>query len=313
MVESWRHHLDEFRALPRGEPIEVAPTASTRTVLTIGCAGNVPVHFVKLHYPRRISRFNRRFRRKNIHNSIEGSRDVAHVQLDRFAYLPDVLGFTYGKGGNDWGFLVREATCHPYQAKRFLIPYFALYGGDLKHREDPPLIERLNAEPQSFVIEQIMIPVLECWAKVVREHGILMESHAQNILLEIFHEFRPTRVVHRDFDVSVDPDVRRQAGLEVPFLGSLIGSDTNYPKEQHYSLVYDRFIGNELFDYLLKLLKRFYFADEDRVRSRVKEAFHRNFRDSRRFFPNTMFYFSNELLPGNDFRLVDMQQAPQWR
>jgi len=96
-------------------------------------------------------------------------------------------------------------------------------------------------------------------------------------------------------------------------LGSLIGSDTKYPKEQHYSLVYDRFIGNELFDYLLKLLKRFYFADEDRVRSRVKEAFHRNFRDSRRFFPNTMFYFSNELLPGNDFRLVDMQQAPQWR
>jgi siderophore synthetase component len=310
--------LEELRALPRGEPIKVAPTASTRTVLTIGCAGNVPAHFVKLHYPRHISRFNRRLRRKDIHNSIESSRDVAHVQLDRFAYLADALGFTYGGGGNPWGFLVREATPRPYQENRFLIPYFALYAGDLKHPEDPPLlvqlIERLGAEPQSFVIDEIMIPVVECWAKVVLERGILMECHAQNVLLEIDDEFRPRRVVHRDFDVWIDSDARRQAGLEVPFMGSLIGSDTEYPKEQHYSLAYDRFIGNELFDYLLKLLKRFYVADEGRVRRRVREAFHRNFPASNSFFPaHTMFYFSNELLPGNDFRLVDMKRAPEWR
>src|SRR5438874_8887030 len=25
------------------------------------------------------------------------------------------------------------------------------------------------------------------------------------------------------------------------------------------------------------------------------------------------FYFSNELLPGNEFRLVDMKQPPKWR
>src|SRR5438552_6617701 len=34
-------HLEELRAFPMSEPIEVAPTASTRTVLTMGRAGNV--------------------------------------------------------------------------------------------------------------------------------------------------------------------------------------------------------------------------------------------------------------------------------
>src|SRR5207244_6134138 len=129
-------------------------------------------------------------------------------------------------------------------------PYFALYGGDLKHPDDAPLlvqlIERLGAEPQSFVTEELMIPVLECWAKVVRERGILLESHAQNLLLEIDQDFRPRRMVHRDLDVWIDAETRRQAGLDVPFIGSRIGSDTPYPKEHPYTLIYDRFMGHAL-------------------------------------------------------------------
>ena len=309
-------NLDELHTLPRGDSIRVAPTASTRTVFTLNSTGDVPAHFIKLHYPRRISRFNRRLRRKNIHNSIEGSRDLAHVHFARFAYLPDALGFTYGNGGNPWGFLLREAIPRPYQSNRFMIPYFALYAGDLKHGGHPPLlvqmIERLRVEPESFVIDEIMIPVVQCWAKVVRERGILLECHAQNILLEIDRNFRPCRVVPRDFDVWVDAETRSQAGLEA--LGASIGVDTEYPREQHYSLVYDHFIGRELFGYLLKILTRYYSADEHAVRSQVADAFHRNFPGAGDFFPaTTTYYFSNELLPGNDFRLVDTHSAPQWR
>jgi hypothetical protein len=309
-------NLDELHALQRGEPLQVAPTASTRTVLTTETPLDVPHHFVKLHYPRRISRFIRRLRRKNIRNSVEVTHDLAHVRFDKFAYFPESLGFTYGDGDNRWGFLVREGTPRPFQGTRLLVPYFALYGGDLRHPEDRPLlvqmIERLGAEPQSFVIDEIMIPVLECWAKVVRERGILLESHAQNLLLEIDSDFRPRRVVHRDFDVWSDAESRKQAGLEV--LAASIGTDTSYPREQHYSLVYDHFIGRELLDYLLGILTRFYSARESAVRGRVAEAFHRNFPDADVFLPgDTTYYFSNELLPGNEFRLVDTKRAPEWR
>lgn len=309
-------HLDELHGLRRGEPIEVAPTASTRTVLTVQTAPDVPHHFIKLHYPRRISRFNRRLRRKNIRNSVDATRDLEQLNFEKLAYLPDTLGFVYADSGNPWGFLVREEVPRPFREEGFLIPFFSLYGGDLHHPDEPPLlvqmIERLGAEPQTFVVNEIMIPVLECWAKAVRERGILFESHAQNLLLEIDKDFRPRRVVHRDFDVWVDADARKQAGLEP--MGAGIGVDTEFPREQHYSLVYDHFIGRELFGYLLKALTRYYAADECEVRSRVADAFHRNFPDADGFFPaNTTYYFSNELLPGNDFQLVDTHSAPQWR
>ena len=156
--------------------------------------------------------------------------------------------------------------------------------------------------------------MVECWAKVARERGILLESHAQNTLLEIDRDFRPRRVVHRDFDVWIDVETRRRAGLDVPFLGAGIGTDTGHALEQHYSLIYDRFLGHEFFDCLLAVLKRFYAVDEDAVRSGVKEAFHRAFPDADRSFPaRTMFYFSNEPQPGNESKLVDMKQAPEWR
>ena len=320
--ETWSssgiEHLNELQGCPRGRPILVAPTASTRTVFAFENAGDVPLHFIKLHLPRRISRFNRRLRRKNIENSVVITRDIAHVRMDRFAYLPDVLGLTFGGDENAWGFLVREAIPRPCQPRRLLIPCFALYGGDLKHPSDPPLlvqmIERLGADPESFVVDEILIPVVECWIKIVREWGILLESHGQNTLLEIDRDFRPRRIVHRDFDVWVDLDVRRRHGLDVPFVGAGIGANSGRSVDQHYSIVYDRFIGHEFFDYILEALKRFYSIDEDAVRSRVRGAFHRAFPEADQFFPlRTMFYFSNEPQPGHEFTLVDMKQAPEWR
>ncbi|MBI1852261.1 MAG: short-chain oxidoreductase [Planctomycetes bacterium] len=319
--ETWDsegEYLDEVHALPRGPSIQVAPTASTRTVLALEPAGGVPPHFIKLHYPRRISRFNRRLRRKNIHNSVAVTRDLAQVRSDGFAYLPDSLGFVFGDTDTSWGFLVRERMPRPWLRGRSLIPGFALYAGDFKHPDDPPLlvqlIERLGAEPASFVIDNIMIPLVQSWAKVARERGILLESHAQNVLLEIAPDFRPCRVVHRDFDVWIDSEVRRRNGLDAPFLGVTIGSDSGHSIEQHYSLVYDRFLGHEFFDYLLALLQRSYGVDVEAVRERVMAAFHRAFPEADRFFPKrTMFYFSNEPQPGNDFTLVDMEKVPEWR
>jgi len=320
--ETWAsagvEHLDEIRALPRGEPIRVAPTASTRTVLALEHAGDIPPHFIKLHYPRRISRFNRRLKRMNIHNSVAVSRDVAHVGFEKFAYFPEVLGFVFGDGDLAWGFLVRERIPRPFRAGRFLIPCFALYAGDIEHPGDPPLlvqmIERLGAEPQSFVIDEIMIPIVECWAKVFRERGLLLESHAQNTLIEIDQDFRPRRIVHRDFDVWIDRTARRRAGLESPFPGTGIGMKTAEDIAAHVSLIYDRFIGHEFFDYLLAVLKRFYAVDGDAVRVRVKEAFHRAFPEADHVFPaQTMFYFSNDAPPGKEFMLVDMKQPPEWR
>lgn len=310
-------YLNEIRAFPREAPIRVAPTASTRTVLTLEHDEHVPPHFLKLHYPVLISRFNRRLMRKNIENSVAVTRDVAKLHFDKFAYLPDVLGFTFGSDENSWGFLVRETTPRPIIEGRFLIPSFALYGEDYKNPDDLPLlvqmIERLDVEPVSFAVNEIFVPIIECWCLVARR-GLLFESHAQNTLLEIDQDFRPRRIVHRDFDVWIDMETRRRADLEMPFLGKGLSADKGHVIEQYYSLIYDRFIGHGFFDYLLALLKGFYGVDEDAVRSQVRKAFHQSFPEADRFFPtDTMFYFSKEPPPGREFMLEDMQRVPEWR
>jgi hypothetical protein len=309
-------HMAELRAFPRGEPIQAAATASTRTVFVMRGSGDVPGHFIKLHYPRKISRFNRRLRRKNICNSVAVTRDLADFHFDKFAYLPDVLGFTFGEEDTAWGFLVREATPRPSRGSGYLIPCFALYGRDLRNPADLPilvqLIDRSGADAESFVTEQIMAPIVECWARVVRERGILLESHAQNTLLELDQNFRPGRIVHRDFDVWVDPEIRRRAGLDSPFWQ--VGIDSGRSVEQHYSLLYDHFIGREFFDYLVSILERFYGVNGRSIRGRVKEVFHSSFPDSQRFFPaHTTFYFSNEPHSEGEMALVDTQQPPEWR
>jgi siderophore synthetase component len=327
--ETWAsadvEHLDELSALPRGPSLRVAPTASTRTVAVL--AADLPPHFLKLHCPRRISRFVRRLRRTNIQNSVLASRDLAEVRSDRFAYLPDVLGITYDgvtpgeRSADAWGFLVRHARPRPElrdDSARTLVPYFALYAGDLTRPSDRPIlaqmIEASRADPERFVVDEIMIPVVECWAAVARERGMLLESHAQNVLLEVDAELRPRRVVHRDFDCWIDPVVREHAGLATRFEHACLGRDTPYPREQHYSLVYDRFVGHELLDGLLALLVRSYGADAHRVRRRVREAFHRAFPEAADCFPGrTTFYYGDRLLPDNAFELVDQKRPPEWR
>lgn len=311
-------HLDELHALPRGEPIRVAPTASTRTVLVLAAPAGVPRHFIKLHLPRRISRFNRRLRLKNIENSVRVTADLAQVRLDGFAYLPDALGCTFGREPTSWGFLLRDGTPRPVVSGRALVPCFALYGGDLAHPGDLPLmvqlIERLGVDPEAFVVDEIMVPIVVSWATIARERGFLLESHAQNTLLELDEAFRPRRIVHRDFDVWIDAGARRRAGLDVPFRGALIGTDSQHPAAPHYSLVYDRFIGCEFFDFLLECITRFYRVDEEAIRARVRKAFHEAFPEADRVFPRqTTFYFSNAPQPGNGFTLVDTREAPRWR
>jgi len=168
--------MNELQSMARGERIEVCPTASTRTVFTSGQQDVVPKHFIKLHFPRYISRFDRRLRRLNIANSIAVTRDLASFSFDKFAYFPDTLGFTLGNGHSSWGFIVRDARPVPViEEPRFVIPSFALYGGDLKDPDNPPLLVQLiqnsGADPEEFVSEEIIIPVVECWTRVARQRG----------------------------------------------------------------------------------------------------------------------------------------------
>lgn len=302
--------ISKLKQYPKGEPIIVSPTSSSRTVMVIK---EIP-HFIKLHYPKRISRFIRRLRKNTIQNCIEVSQDLQN--LSDFAYLPETIGIVYGTKEENWGFIIREFTPRPHQIeKNFLIPLFALYSQDVNALNDPSLlfqlIHQLNEDPLTFVLNHIMKPIIQKWCSAVTERGILLEFHGQNTLLEMDEKFYPNRIVYRDLDVYVDREIRKEKGLHLNFPESYLIDPER--RQALYSLNYDSFIGHHLFDYLASFLKKIYGIDVHLLQNHCKEYFNLCFPHSHLYFSNKVFYYSDEILPENKYKLIEMNKIPTWR
>lgn len=306
--------VKELRKYP-STSIWVAPTASTRTVMTMAKTKHLSPHFIKLHYPRRISRFIRRLRTNNIQNSIETSKDLREFAPPKFGFLPETIGMAYGSDPEAWGFIIREMIPRPVrEEKHFLIPLFALYSQDLKNPEDVPflvqLIQFLHEDPLTFTLNHIMKPIIQIWCTALRERGILFEMHGQNLLLELDTQFFPSRMIYRDLDVYVDQEIRKKHQLHMHFPKShLITSD----RESIFSLKYDAFIGHHLFDYLASLLDQFYGIGPKSLQESCKKTFHQFFPDADLYFTDKTFYYSNEIFPGNKYKIIETNDLPKWR
>lgn len=223
--------------------------------------------------------------------------------------------------GNDqgWGFVVREYLVRPLSPQKlYLIPYFALYSKDSYNPQDPPLltqlIDRHHADPQEFLLEKIIIPLVATWCFATCNRGILFGSHGQNVLLELNTGLFPTRVVQKDLELRVDMRIRKEKELPGFFSWETIGGNEDVHNSLYiYSLIYDSYMGHHLFDYLLRCVKEYFSIDEEEVRARVREVFRASFPDAGNYFPDSTYYFSDELLPNNQYRLVDTGKKPLWR
>lgn len=292
--------------------VKAAPTASTRTVLA------ERGYFIKLHFPTRISRFNRRLRASSVRHSLEISQDIedsrGHAPL-RFAFLPESIGITVPE---DFGCIIREATPRPVvNDARHLIPFFSLYSTDSSAPTDPPLltqlIDRSAAQPLEFLLEKIVHPLIECWTWCARERGLLLESHCQNTLLEVDEEFTPRRIVHRDFQsIVVDKQVRAANGLNTLFKKHIIGEDEP-PVQQEYSLVYDYLVSGHIFPHLSECLQKHYGVPQKKTDEAIKGIFRELFPNSNDFFPPTTYGFSNKISDDNSVQLEDTHERPRYR
>lgn len=301
--------IQEIRQYPLIN-ILVEPTASTRTVMAISDA-----HFIKLHYPRYISRFVRPMPRNVIENSISVSRGLRNINLTNFGFLPETIGIAYGDGPSSWGFIIREIYSRPSSAyKPFLIPFFSLYSQDINSPNDLPLLVQLieyhKADPQDFIISKIMEPVIAIWCACIRQAGFLLEMHGENTLLELNKNYSPSRIVYRDFDISIDLEVRKSLSLHNDFAGL---GHSKYEPEKKYSLSYDIYIGHHLFDYIAKMAERHYGIPPITFHSACQKIFARCFPDADRYFVDQIFYYANEPRLDSKYDLIAIAEKPKWR
>lgn len=310
----------ELAGCPPGPPIEVVPSANARTVFVERIGGApVPPHFLKLHYPRRLSRFTRRLRQPVIALQLWVAGQLSRIGAP---LLPELAGGVVGTNPTEaWGFLLRAARFPGGERWPVTLPLFALYGRDVRAPGDPTLLEQLvdhsGEDPEQWLTRRLVEPMVTRWADALLATGCAVELHGQNTLLCLSGDLRETRVGYRDCAVYVDPAIRAQRGLtgRLP-PRNVIGRDVDKPRPQVLSLVYDSFLGHHTLAYLARLV-----ADRFGVRP---EALHRS---AKKVFaeavaarsgppdllPPTVYYYDDQLHPDGGWQLVDTGAPPLWR
>jgi len=294
--------------------MKVYPTASTRTVLT---KGN-PKHFLKLHLPKRISRYNRRLRDTSVTHSILISRDLEKTSLpDFFGFLPETIGVF--QISEKWGYIIREFDPRPrVEEKRFLIPFFGLYSFDENYPNQPNMLSQLanrsGKDPKSFLVKNILGPLIQSWAFIAKNRGIVLEMHGQNTLLEVNSDLKVCRIIYRDFQsLPVDFEIRSDNKLENKFNKHLIGRD-GFVREQEFSLTYDYLIFHHMIVPLVQTFVKEFGLDAKFFYFCLREILHNSFKNYKDFFPEDVsFRFKNKVFSNNESELEEVPGQPIWR
>ncbi len=312
-----RHLLANATPAP---PLTVVPSSSTRTLYVLH--NNTLSHAVKVHFPLRVSRYERKMRDEVIEQAINVSLELeSGVQrLDSsFAFLREVIGIVHApleqaKTGRteNWGFVVRDMRPFPFLEGEYqLLPGFALFGKDFFDPQKPLLLFELigKADPVSFILEHIMLPIVSHWVSCFLHFGYMMEPHGQNTLLEIV-DGKIRRIVHRDLSVGIDMRLRRNQHLSADNLNMYNRMENG----QFSSITYDMFMGSHFFERIISCCKsRYPRVRAEDFRTPCRETFARLFPDHRAYLPSTIHYFSEQRDAFNKPLYADTGKRPVWR
>lgn len=309
----------------RGPPLEVEPSANARTVFVRRIDGRaVQPHFVKLHYPKRLSRFTRRLRRPIIELQLWVADELARVGAP---LLPEVAGAVLGHDPvQAWGFLTREARARDSNDGAggadsgdliYTVPLFALYGRDVHAPDDPTLLEQLivrsGQDAGTWVSHHLVEPLVRLWCDVLLRTGCAIELHGQNTLLRFAIDGRRSRLAYRDCAVYVDPRIRAEAGLTGALPPrNVISRDVRKPRAQVFSLVYDSFLGTHTLDYVARLVESRFGVRPGLLHRHARDVFAvASGRDD--LLPATVAYYDDRLHDDGGWELVDTGAEPRWR
>lgn len=230
----------------RGPDFLAAPTASSRSLLAWYPGREREAFIAKLSLDREIAGVVRTIPKGEVARSI-GVNDLLALDQEHlpagFKAFPEVLGLI-PKGLERGGMIVRALPAALAEGTTRLLPLFALFG-PADARTPPPLADmaRLSGAPAAdFIRGAIVRPFLAQWLRLAIERGIVMEPHAQNVMVELGRDGMPNgSFVHRDFGgFNVDFGHRRGRGLPIPETLPIIASfGKDYHQNHHGSSLSD--------------------------------------------------------------------------
>jgi hypothetical protein len=283
----------------------VAPTSSTRTLITLGNPGGDLM--IKTDYDARLDRVHRRVTEVRVkHSSHIGAAlriATADPSLAELAYLPESAAVTLRLGADDASVIYRELIPRPYATEdEKIVPGFSLYAADMHNPDQPPLgiqLAQLHAAKGGqldYFRNEVCGPLIDVWGKAVQKHGLLVELHGQNASRELSRNGQLGRVVYRDFQSThVDADIRTNNGLAVDHFRRAVLSDTIDPefRQKQHSYIYDHIIGDLLLKRLTNTFSTHFTQWPERIFTSALQSYFRE------VVPSDL----QDLLPGQTYRV----------
>lgn len=311
-------YMKDVTSCPKSNHQGVA-TSSFRTIAIVD--QTIGRNFcVKVHYPRKISSYyHKTLGPKTVWTSVQVSADLKLVKHPKFHFLPECIGISFPtiKGEKrGWGLIVRDMTPYPSLPETdYLIPFFAIYNVDNKIPGSPLLMKYLvecsGKSPFDYVLNDLIIPVMETWVAKVQYAAVLGADHGQNLLLA----WPSGGIVSRDFDTFVDPKLRAKLGLTLDNL-----HPTNFveeglpdrPKGGFYSSVYDYIVGR-LLNHLEKAYVELYGDCGDALANGCAKRFAEVMPEYKEYFTDDCYEWSTEFSGPNRHPIVKSNDRPKWR
>lgn len=265
----------------------VVPTASGRTVeFTRRDARD----YVKLHYEGILGRVRRNLpfykaaTGPEVSQTIIAAIDQGKLD-DRIAILPEPGARSVQIRGEDetyeWGMTWRLDRPYGETAARikFYIPAFALFSTDRLASFDPELLEQLivaaGENPATYVMDEFVVPAIECYFSFIRSAGLQPEWNAQNLLFGFDESLKMVALITRDLE-SIDRDVTLRESLGLPndfrfFPYKCIARD-QYNYQIKHSFMFDHKLGDYVLEPILSFVSDRFGTDLAELRGAARDA-----------------------------------------
>lgn len=308
--------------------VTVAPTASARTVKLLNSN-----YFIKLDYIGYLGRIRRNLDYSHILSAHEVTRDICNGILsgkynEKFGVLKENKGcvayIPLKDGGYyEFGCLIRESSPFSKQLDEnlYLIPAFSLFGRDYFSPDDERIIVQLyrlsDKNINDFALNDILYPIIDCYFDTLVNHGLAMESHAQNTLIAINTDFEIKLIVSRDME-SVDKDLplRKYLNLNSEILSTKYKCirETDYNYTIKHSFMFDFKLGEYLLNPLISVFSTVEGFNSINAIKKIREHSNKYIRRlPENYFPPKWYSYANEQFEQGKKRPYISHEKPKFR
>lgn len=247
-----RAYYAELLKESRGQEIFLGTsTASSRSLLVWQEGAESAPFIAKLSLDRQIGNIVRLIDKAEITKSMEVDQVIARAS-DEFpsdiVFVREVAGIIPA-GQTTGGMIIRELSREIIDGRNTSVPFFALYGTS-RPKQIPLILEAARKMKQPLihvVTKDVIQPLARQWVLMAR-HGLLMEPHGQNGMIEVdAHNVFTGRFRYRDNGgYSFDFRLRKQLGLFVPATAQKLSAaelaDAAIDHAKHHAVSLEKFL-----------------------------------------------------------------------